>query len=77
MKLNDYEAFYFDHDKLRKSIKTFLKENELTAEDIAPSIGYADRTLINYLQGANDSRFVAGALCERFEFNPKIFMRNN
>lgn len=77
MEINDFVSFYFDHDRFRRKVKAILIENELTIEDIAPSIGYADRSLYNYLHAHNDSRFVAGALCERFRLNPKNFMRNN
>ena len=75
MKINDFVSFYFDHERFRRKVKAILIENDLTAEDIAPSIGYAERTVINYLHGANDSRFVAGALCDRFDLNPKDFMK--
>ena len=77
MNLNDFEAFYFDHDKFREVIKSILNASNLTCDDIAPSIGYAERSVINYLQGTNNSRFLAGALCERFRLNPKTFMREN
>ena len=77
MEINDFVNFYFDHDRFRKKIMEILEENNLTITDIAPSIGYADRTLFNYLKKYQDSRFIAGALCERFNLNPKNFMRDN
>lgn len=77
MEINSFVSFYFDHDRFRKKILEILKENNLTTADIAPSIGYAERTLFNYLHKYMDSRFVAGALCERFNLNPKDFMRDN
>lgn len=77
MILDKYQTYYFDHDKLRRKVKAILIENDLKAEDIATSIGYANVSLTNYLLCKGDSRFIAGALLERFNLNPRDFMRDN
>ena len=76
MKFNDFVVFYFDHDKFRKKIMAILKKDNLTPEDIARSIGYSDQALNDYLiKRKSDSKFIAGALCDRFHLNPKKFLK--
>lgn len=77
MILSEFMNFYFDHDKLRQTVRTILKENNLVYKQIAPSIGYTEHSVQQYMRGASNSRFMAGALCERFNLNLKDFMRED
>ena len=75
VKFNDFENFYFDHNKFRSKVNSILEENGLSYADIAKSLGYSEEHLTNYMEGSNNSRFVAGALCDRFRLSPKSFFK--
>lgn len=75
MKIDNFTLFYFDHDKFRQTVKQILTDNHLKYSDIATSIGYTADMLGRYLNGHNDSRFVAGALCTKFHLDPKKFTK--
>ena len=75
MKLDDYQVYYLDHTKLREKVLSILAENNLKASDIAPSIGYTSSVVADYLHCRSNSRFMAGALLERFKLNPKDYMK--
>ena len=77
MILPDFITFYFDHDKLRKAVKEILKKDNLAYKEIAPSLGYTLHMVNQYMCGTSNSRFMAGALCERFNLNPKDFMKED
>lgn len=75
MQIDNFTLLYFDHDKFRETVKQILTDNHLKYSDIATSIGYTADMLGRYLNGRNDSRFVAGALCAKFHLDPKKFTK--
>ena len=75
--ISEYQHLFLDQEKLVKEVKKILKENHLKQKDIAQSIGYTPNALSAFMNGESTSRYMAGALLERFNLNPKDFMRNN
>ena len=77
MILSEFMFLYFDHDKLRKTVKAILKKDNLAYKQITQSLGYTESMLNKYMCGLSDSRFMAGALCERFNLNLKDFTKED
>lgn len=73
--IDSYSYYFLDQEKLSKTVRKFLKENNIKQEDFAISIGYTPSTLCNWLQGESTSRFIAGALITRLNLDINDYQR--
>lgn len=73
--IDSYSYYFLDQEKLSKTVRNFLKENNISQEDLAKSIGYTQPSLANWLRGESTSRFMAGALIERLHLDVNDYQR--